>query len=398
MRLKTKIYSATLALVLMGGLSTIVACSSSSGGSNSGSSSAFSEAQAALEAAVPDISATAFTMTRKSAQPKADVGILAAISGVISVTNQFPDPDGGSNVNSLVEYIEKMYSDSNSNAIFSRANTPFLIACTIDALATKTGDLYDSGSQTMTVDADELSQCGSSSDYGGVDGTSVVAVFAATADTTLYDNYVQMTEASNPQFGGNEQYMYVRNNSTTLNFAHYEMDDVASPTSVSVTYLQYNKSTGAGTFQYISKNSNVYNLFRIAMDPVSNDMRVFTYVLNDVGSTDQLIITSGASTSSSQTHAAMSFSWENVGAADMADGNACLAISGAASIQADNNLTCAANSKTVAAASTASALITHATSTRSIADLALYGSSSAAGDDVIATFDDTNILTSTTGF
>lgn len=397
MRISTKMLSATLALGFIGGLSTLVACSSGSGSSSSTSSSAFAEAQAALEAAVPNISSTS-VLSNKPTKSKAEVGILAAITSVISVANQFPDPDGGSNVNSLVEYVGKMYSDSNSNALFSRANTPFLIACTIDALATKTGDLYTSGSQTMTVDADNLSQCGSSSDYSGVDGTSVIAIFAATADTTLYDNYVQMTAASNPQFGGNDQFMYVRNNSTTLNFAHYETDDAASPTSVSITYLQYNKTTGVGSFQYLSRNSNVHNLFRIALDPVGDNMGVFTYVINDVGVTDQYVITSGASTASSQTHAAMSFAWQNVGAADLTDGNACLAISGAASLQADNTLTCAANSKTVAAASTSAALITHATSTRSIATLAGYGSSSAAGDGVTATFDETDILTSTTGF
>ncbi len=372
---------------------SLVNCSNSD---STATTSTFSVVKQALENAAPNVDSTAMYMADPLAfHPR------ASVASALTTDNVFGDPDGGAFTNSLLEYVEKMYSDDVDNAVFSRANTPFLIVCTLDALAAKTGGIINNGTQTFTINTSQLSACGSADDYqgagGSMNGETITAVISTPADTTYYDSYIIMSGASNPVFGGNDQFMYFRKTATSLNFAHYETDDSGSPTEISASWLTWDIATSTGAFQYISRNAYVENLFRIAYNPVDDDARVYTYVNNVAG--PSIVATSAASTVASQTQAAFSFSWSGQsGGSSGTDANGCLNIGGLSSLATDNTLTCSGNSKTVMAASTAAPILTRALSTLSISDISAYGSNPATGDGILPDFDGTDITTSVSGW
>lgn len=378
--------------ILLGGIAalTLINCSSDS---TSGSLSTFGAVQQALENAAPNVNAAAIYM----ADPLR-FSPRASVSAALTTDNSFSPPGGGGNTDTLVQYVEKMYNDELADSVFSRAASPFLIACTIDALAAKTGDILDNGTQLLTIRVSQLSACGSASDYmggaGSLDGETVTAVISPTADNTYYDSYIIMDGAANPMFGGGDQFIYFRKTATTLNFAHIEMNDSGAPTEVSATWLNFNIEDESGDFQYLSRFPSGDQFYRISYDLANNDARILTHSSGGV----PVMTTMAASTATSQTQAAFSFSWAGQGLADTVDANGCLDINGITALDTDNTLTCTGNSKTVVASSVADAgAIAYAT-TLPIATIAGYGSLPATGDSLMPAFTGTDIATSVTGF
>jgi hypothetical protein len=369
---------------------SLINCSSDS---TSGSLSTFGAVQQALETAAPDVNAAAIYL----ADPLR-FSPRASVSAALTTDNSFHPPGGGSTTESLIQYVEKMYSDELDDSVFSRAHSPFLIACTIDALAAKTGDILNNGTQTLTIRASQLSACGTAADYtgagGSLDGETVTAVISSTADTTYYDSYIIMDGATNPMFGGADQFIYFRKTATTLNFAHIEMDDSGSPTNVSATWLNFDLESESGNFQYLSRYPSGDQFYRISYDLGNNDARILTHS----SGSGTVMTTIAASTATSQTQAAFSFSWAGQGLGDTVDANGCLDINGLTALDTDNTLTCTGNSKTVVASSVADAgAVAYATGL-SIGTIAGYGSTPTTGDSLMPAFTGTDIATSTSGF
>lgn len=290
-------------------------------------------------------------------------------------------------------YVSNLFDVSVDQSIFERARMPFLISCCLDILANKTGDLFTAGSQTVTFTNAVVGVCGASSDFTDMIGNTITIVVTNLADTTNYDQMIFFNHATNPLFSTSDQWMYVRNNSTTLNFMHVE--DTSSGfdgSSISVNSIAYNKSTEGGSFQYVTKQTSDIRLYRILMNPTGDDARIFAYKYSPGGSTPEVAVNM-ASTFDNQDYFALSMSWSDQSApydTTLNDGNACIQSSDL-SIETDDTLTCTANSKTVLVTSGVSAGI--GATTQAI-NGATYRTDSAAGDmdDNLPTFTAGTIL------
>jgi hypothetical protein len=289
-------------------------------------------------------------------------------------------------------YVSDLFDESVSQSIFERAKMPFLISCCMDILANKTGDLFTAGSQTITFTNAVVGVCGQSSDFTGMIGNTITIVVTNLSDTTNYDQMIFFDHNTNPLFSDSDQWMYVRNNTTTLNFMHIEDNSAGfDGSSISVNSIAYNKSTEGGTFQYVTKQTSDIRLYRILMDPVGDDARIFAYKFAPTGSKEASV--NIASTFENQDYFAMSMSWANQSApynVALNDGNACIQSSDL-SIDSDNTLTCAGNNKTALATSGVSAGIG---ATVQAVNGATYRTDASAGDmdDNLPTFTAGTIL------
>ncbi len=290
-------------------------------------------------------------------------------------------------------YLGDLFDASVSQSIFERARMPFLISCCLDILANKTGDLFTAGTQTVTFTSAVVGVCGSSSDFTNMIGNNITIVVTNLVDTTNYDQMIFFNHSTNPLFSDSDQWMYVRNNDTTLNFMHIEDSSAGfDGSAISVNSIAYTKSTEAGTFQYATKQSSDIRLYRILMDPTGDDARIFAYKYSPAGSNPEVSVNI-ASTFENQDYFALSMSWANQNApynVDLSDGNACIQSSDL-SIDSDNTLTCAGNNKTALATSGVSAGIG---ATVQAINGATYRTDAAAGDmdDNLPTFTAGTIL------
>lgn len=361
-----------------------VGCSSSDDAAPS--TNAFSAALSALEEATPSFnSGSSFVSAR------------AAISSNWNVSNSFTNVDGGALDSTIVDHMSDLMGSSTDNSIFSRAGTPFMIACTIEALATKSGTTYATGTQTFVLNVANLTACGTSSDYGPAAGTTVTAVISNLSSTTNYDQKVILTAASNPQFGGKEQVMFVRNTSSTLNFLHVETDSFSSATDTFVTMISFDKATESGYFQYASINTNVRYLYRIAMSSSDNAARTFTRYKDSSRS----VTTHVGSLFTNQSYAALSISWTGLTGSSIGgtgtDNNGCIdTTTTPASVSQDNSLTCSANSVSISAVSTNT--LTGSFDAATAQDLADIGATDGAAAVYAPAFTTSTILSAALGF
>jgi hypothetical protein len=363
-------------------------CSSTSSNTTTATPNAFSSALTALQSATPD-----FTGGASSFSP-----VRSAIDSNWNVTNSFTSVDTGALTSTMVQHMGDLLNDESDNAIFSRAKTPFLISCTIDQLATRTGSNYTTGTQNLVISAASLTMCGTSDQYGSVDGTTVVAVITDLSDTTYYDQKVVLTSASNSQFGGKDQVMFLRNNSTTLNFVHVETDSLSAATDTFVTVINYDKASESGAFQYASINGNARYLYRIVMDQTQNLSSTFTHFKDTA---PRVVTTHVGSQFTSQAEAVASISWSGltgspIGAAGT-DNNGCIDTTATPpTVSADDSLTCAGNSVSISAVSTNTIAATFNSLTPQ--DLADIGANDSAGAGFVPTFTNTTILSAALGF
>ncbi len=290
---------------------------------------------------------------------KKKITIMAAITDNLwNPTTSTQDDDFmgvGSTSTNLQGFVTNLMDESYDQSIFDRARMPFVISCCLDILAPKTGSLFTDGTHSITFPSSIVGVCGSQALLGNMVGQtiSIQVSTLSTANQTNYDQKIFFDHNTNPAFSEVDQYMYIRNNATTLNFAHIEKN--VSSGDVFASTIAFNKSTYGGSFQYGSKGTNENTIFRIFMDPANDDARILAYK-KAVGTGMNATLTM-ASTFSNQTHVALSASWasQQAGGAyatDTTNANACIATS-TASIQSDNTLTCSTNSKTVTASGSA---------------------------------------------
>jgi hypothetical protein len=368
-----------------------------SGTTLSSSGNVINTVYSSIQSAAPDFSTT--TAASFSTSSQGNFETFAAVGSNLSVANSFTSVDGGATNKTPLQYIESLYGNSSQNSIFKRAKMPFLISCTVDTLATRGNALYATSQTSMVMSSSVVGVCGSASDFMGGSGSSLVGTtvtftIANLADTTNYDQIITMPGSSNSQFGGNDQYMYIRNNSSTLNFMHIEVKTDNSEVTVSV--LHYNKATSSGHFQYATKSgTHNYSVYRIYLDAVSNVGRVYTH--HNMGSGIS-VSTHAGSTFYNQSFAALSVSWVGMTShtsATLTDANACMALTTAPpSVSTDNTLVC--NGQTISAVSGASALVT-SNSTMDGSTIRTWASTPAQGALKFPTFTSSTILTSSFG-
>lgn len=388
--------------VAIGTLSALTGCGSSSGGSGGGSSTTpnvINQVLSSLQAAAPDFTAA------RSLSSKNNLGMLSAIGTNLSTDNVFPNVDNpGSITETGIDYLGGLLGEESDNSVFQRAKMPFLISCTIDALATRGDNLYSTSQTSLTLSSSLIGACGEESDYIGgsqtsLIGTNVSISIADLADTTNYDQFIEMDGTANPQFGGNDQYMYIRNNTTTLNFMHIELN--SGNTQVSVNNLHYNKSTESGYYQYVSFSAGGgFFVYRIYMDAGSDKARVFTY-WNQPGGSAHTIITHIGSTFENQTSANLSISFEGLGAGgttDLDNGNGCIDLTATPpNVSSDNTLTCGGTTINAVGAISGHQMTTDLAALNG-GTIRTWASTPTSGDSVFPVFDDTTIHSAGFGF
>jgi hypothetical protein len=214
-------------------------------------------------------------------------------------------PDGGSAVNmNPKDYVTYMLEEENEFSIFWRARNPFMIACTLDILAQKTGELFTAGSQSIAFTDVVIDVCGPEESLSPLVGETLEIVVTNLSDTTNYDQMILIDADSNPFFG-KDQWIYVRNNDSLMNFTHVEGD----ATDLFVSTVSFDKVTEGGSFQYLSKNSDIVILYRLFVDNENNLSRVFSY--EKLLSNNKDINVSLASTTTNQTEISISMNWNN---------------------------------------------------------------------------------------
>lgn len=340
----------------------ISGCSQSSSGSGS-STNVVASTLTALKSAVPDVS-DGVTSSATGMFEGITTDDRAALSVHLTRSNIFYPGSSGTDVTPLA-FLEAMFSDSTTapdDAIFKRANMAFLIACVLDSSATAGNALYSTSQTSILMNSSAMSaKCGASTELNNLNGQTISFTIADLGTTTNYDQKITMTAAmgnNNTLFGGVDQYMYVRNNATVLNFLHVETKSADSQAFAS--FVSYNKSTGEGRFQYASISANVKHLYRIFVDPSANTTSVLTY--NATSAKSMRIY--ARSTAANQTQAAISMTWAGMAttggaSASLTDGNACMNISGTASVVTDDTLTCGTGAPTLpGAASDANTILT----------------------------------------
>ena len=363
----------------------LAACSDDSDSAGSTTTNDFNEVYEQLQESAPSFTPSFVSNLRKS-----DYTTLASLSNWDTASTTFSGvSSSGTNPQG---YVSDLFDSSVDQSIFERAKMPFLISCTLDMLGEKTGDLFTTGSQTITLSSSVVGVCGSESDFSSLLGQEISFTVANASDTTNYDQIITMSDSANAAFSS-DQWMYVRNTDDILNFMHVESN--ASGSEISVSSISYDKSTEAGEFQFITKYSGSdVKLYRIVMDPANDDARVFAYKFNNSGSVD--VTVNVASTFNSQDFAALSISWTNQSApfdTDVVSGNACISTADGSIVSGENNsLTCSGNSKTVLASSGASTIATAAQAING----ATIRADADAGDlaDNLPTFSATTILSS----
>lgn len=341
-----------------------------SGGTGSTASNVFNAAFQNISSASPEMATSSFSAVLKlrnqlrsnSTTPTASMrsammtSSLSALWDNADTTNFMTAGSGSSNPRGFAMSMFEIDSSS-QQSIPDRAKTPFLIACTLDILGEKTGDLLNTGTQTFTFTRSALEGiCGSNADFGNgaMWGQGGQIVVGTPGDTTNYDRFIKMLGADNPIFSSSDQWMYIRNNDSVLNFMHIEKQ----ATSVMIDSLAYNKTTQVGMFQLADKSAGQESVLRVYFDIINDEARALGYK-KDVGGSRTATI-NVAMPFSSQDFAAMSLAWTGMGGAyttDLADGAACVQTSDA-SLETDNSLTCAATGKTALAAAGASGLKT----------------------------------------
>lgn len=400
--MKKIVLSTTIAFLA---INHLTGCSKSSSSSATGvERNVVNQAYSNLQSAAPDFSSTSVLSVDEVYNM--NISPFAAIGSNLTTSSTFPDvANPGSITKKGMEYLEKLYGSSTDNAIFYRAKMPFLIACSIDTLATPGNALYSTSQTSMTLSSAVIGKCGTESDFVGGNNTSLIGTTVTysvvdLASTTNYDQMITMPGASNSQFGGNDQYIYVRNNSTTLNFMHIELN--SGNTNITVNTLSYNKSTQSGIYQYASFSSGGGRyLYRIHMDSSANTARVFT-VWKMTSSPAHTILTHVGSTFTSQTLANLSISYTGLGSggsSSLDNGNACVSLTTTPqSITTDNSLTCGSTTLTAVGAISGHAMIT-ALDTFSGQGSAIrtWASTASSGSAKFPSFDSSTITSASLG-
>jgi hypothetical protein len=391
----------SILILLVGAVSTL-GCSSSSDnptGTSGSSANVINQVYSSLQSAAPD-----FTTARSLARVQdGEIQAMAAIGTNLSTTSVFPSVENpGSLSMTGMEYLNVLLGASTDNSVFTRAKTPFLISCTVDALAAKGDALYSTAQTSFVLSSAVVGPCGSESDYNGgggsLIGSTVTLSIADLVDTTNYDQLITMPGGSNPQFGGNDQYIYVRNNTTDLNFLHVEIN--AGNTSFSINSLHYNKTNKSGYFQYVSASTGGGQYaYRIYMNPTANSSRVFVSwkMTNAPAHTILALI---GSTFENQTSAALSMSVTGLGGATAFDNaNACINISVTPpTVSTDDTLVC--GTQTLAGAVGAVGVNSIPTAVASLAagTIRTWASTPGTGATKFPSFSDTTIASAGLGF
>ncbi len=335
----------------MTALLTLASCGDSGGVGGSGSS-VFNEVYEKLKESAPEFSA------------KKSYGVLTSDKVALSNwDNAARTLQGlGSDNYNPKDLAGDLIDESVEQSIFERARMPFLISCCLEILANKTGDLFTTGTQTVTFTSEVVGVCGSASDFSGMIGQDITIVVSDLTNTINYDQKIFFDHISNPTiFPDSDQWIYVRNSATQLNFMHIE--DSSAPdfdgSDLSVSSISFDKATESGFYQSASKYSaNDVKLYRIFMDSASDDARIYAHLFNPSGT--KSVSLNMASTFDNQTEVGVSMSWANQSAGNPADpyhaalvnGNACVSTSTGLILTNDTS-TCAG--KTVLNVSGASA-------------------------------------------
>jgi hypothetical protein len=339
-------------------LLAILGCSLISCGSDTESSTrASSDINAAYEnlvEAAPEVTVS-FGLTKRMTYEKQPESVMFAdtLTGLWdNASLTFPDINGGNDQN-IEGFVANSLDASLDQSPLERVKMPFLIACCMDILAAKTGDTFTVGAdQTLTFTNAVVGVCGEASDFTGMIGETLTYTVTNTTDTTNYDQMIHMDSAENSMFGTEDQWIYIRNNSTTLNLMHAADQSVGEDGSeISVGTISYDKSDQRGIFQFYTKyTASDVKLFRIYFDETANDSNILVYKYNPGGSNEEVAM-SLASTFANQTHTAIAIGWDNVGGAypDPAGSvaGACILNSNSTIVGgSDGTLGCSANSKT----------------------------------------------------
>jgi hypothetical protein len=374
-------------LAILVPLVLLASCGKKSDSSSSAAapSSDFNEAYERLQESAPELEASKSTLANKASLSLWDNATMT----FMGVNSAGSNPQG---------FVTDLVDGSVEQSIFERARMPFLISCCMDILANKTGALFTTGTQTITFTSAVVGVCGESSDFTDMIGEQISIVVTNLSDTTNYDQMIFFDHATNPLFSNADQWMYVKNNDTVLNFLHME-DTSASfdGSDLSISSIAYDKADQDGVFQFISKSTNDTKLFRIFMDAAGDDVRIFAYKRSPNGSNPEVAVNL-ASTFEEQTQAAISMTWANMSApynVALNNGNACIQTSDV-SIATDDTLTCAAIGKTVGASS---GVLAGIGATVQALNGNTVRTAGAAGDldDNLPTFDASTILTAGLG-
>jgi hypothetical protein len=372
-------------IITMTALLTLASCGDSGGIGGSGSS-VFNEVYEKLKESAPEFSA------------KKSYGVLS--NDKVALTNwnnaTMTLQGLGSESYNPKQLAGDLIDESVEQSIFERARMPFLISCCLEILANKTGDLFTTGTQTVTFTSEVVGVCGSASDFTGMIGQDITIVVSNLADTTNYDQKIFFDHTTNPIFSDSDQWIYVRNSAAQLNFMHIE--DSSAPdfdgSDLSVSSISFDKATESGFYQSASKYSaNDVKLYRIFMDSANDDARIYAHLFNPSGT--KSVSLNMASTFDNQTEVGVSMSWASQSApynTNLTNGNACVSTS-TGGIITDDSASCAG--KTVLNVSGASAI---ETAVQSLVGLTIRNAAISDGlADNLPSFNATTILSAGLG-
>ncbi len=334
---RTFVFSALFMLQACGG--------SSGGGSGANLTSSFNDVYEAIEESAPEFGA------KKSGGP----AWMKSINETITLWNNASTDFMGvsSTSKNPKDYVGDLFDVSVDQSMLERARMPFLMSCCMDILADKTGDLFTEGTQTITFNSSVIGVCGTQAEIGGMVGESFTVEVTNLVDTTNFDQMIFFDHTINPMFSNEDQWMYIKNNASVLNFMHIGDTSAGFDGSeIDVKSIAYNKVTGVGAFQGLTNSND--RIYRIFFDSNADDVRAFAFKTNGAG----VVSVNLASTFNDQSHAALSMSYSGLVApynVDKVDVQACIATA-SASIAENDTPTCTANAKTALDSSGADAL------------------------------------------
>jgi hypothetical protein len=251
----------------------------------------------------------------------------------------------GTSPTTFKNFVTDIFDESKDQSVMNRARMIFLIACTLDTLANKTNGTYSAGAQSITIDNSVVGVCGSESDYSRLIGETINFEVSHLVASTNFDVLIDMPTIGNPFT--TSQWMYIKNNSTTLNLLHIEDGSAGDGAEIQASSITFNKLTESGAYQMASKGTSGERLYRIFMDQTLNQARLFAYMKANEGATPTVSL-SVASDFSPQTHIHLNMSWSGFiddYAGTISDATGCVDVA-TLSLETGSSSNCIANNAT----------------------------------------------------
>lgn len=320
-----------LVLLSAAAVGTGTGCSSSSGGSSSSASSALNTMYTALKESMPGSSAS-FSLAKKNFSPFANHTDFA--SAIWPTVN-----DPGVLTNTGAQFLGELVDEDEAQSVLGRVKNALMISCLLDLYGTKdaTGKLAVGSGLTIKIkNSWANAPCPSASteipallsNAPNVDSSGEVPITLTVTDVStssggVYDRKVEMPGASNPQFSGSDQEMFLKISGSDVTFAH---DEWSTTTTRYASYIKYEHNPRLLRFQHANKSANLEQFYRFYLSEAS-DKAALIADIDPNGSTE--VLTALAAKPSALDMVTVSQSYTDIGgSADGTDRNGCFDFSG----------------------------------------------------------------------